>query len=52
MLIINAGIKTVILPERNKKDKPDIPEEILSDIELVFVSRMNEVLDIALEPAK
>ena len=47
-----AGIKRVILPERNRKDKPDIPEEILNDIELIFVSRMEEVIETALEPAK
>jgi ATP-dependent Lon protease len=47
-----AGIKRVILPERNRKDKPDIPEEILKDIELIFVSRMEEVIETALEPAK
>ena len=47
-----AGIKCVILPERNRKDKPDIPEEILNDIELIFVSRMEEVFETALEPAE
>ncbi|MBN2343596.1 MAG: endopeptidase La [Deltaproteobacteria bacterium] len=47
-----AGIKCVILPERNRKDKPDIPEEILQDIELIFVSRMEEVIETALEPAQ
>jgi ATP-dependent Lon protease len=47
-----AGIRTVILPERNRKDKPDIPEEILKDMELVFVSRMEEVFDVALEPLR
>jgi len=45
-----AGIKTVVLPERNRKDRPDIPEEILAELELVFVERMEEVLEAALEP--
>ncbi len=44
-----AGIKTVVLPLRNEKDKPDIPEEILNDINLVFVKRMDEVLEETLE---
>ncbi len=44
-----AGIKTVVLPQKNQKDKPDIPEEILNDVNLVFVRRMNEALDAALE---
>ena len=44
-----AGIKTVVLPERNKKDKPDIPEEVLEDMELVFVHRMEDVLEVTLQ---
>lgn len=44
-----AGIKTVVLPERNKKDKPDIPKEILDELNLVFVKRMEEVLKAALQ---
>ena len=43
-----AGIKRVILPEKNRKDLPDIPEEITKDIEINFCARMEEVLDIAL----
>jgi ATP-dependent Lon protease len=44
-----AGIKRVILPERNKKDMVDIPDSTKRDVELVFVSRIGEVLDLALE---
>jgi ATP-dependent Lon protease len=44
-----AGIKRVLLPERNRKDLVDIPESIRKDIELIFVSRMKDVLDLALE---
>jgi ATP-dependent Lon protease len=44
-----AGIKTVVLPSRNKKDKPDIPDEILKDMKLVFVKRLEEVLEVVLE---
>ncbi|MCU0663642.1 MAG: endopeptidase La, partial [Myxococcota bacterium] len=46
-----AGLKTIILPERNSKDKPDIPEEIRNELDLRFVKRMREVLELALEPA-
>jgi ATP-dependent Lon protease len=45
-----AGIRTVILPDRNRKDLPDIPEEIRMDIELIFIQRMNEVLQAAIVP--
>ena len=44
-----AGIKRVLLPDRNRKDLVDIPETIRKDIELIFVSRMKEVLELALE---
>lgn len=43
-----AGIKTVILPEKNRKDLPDIPDEVKKDIEIHFCSRMEQVLDLTL----
>ncbi len=43
-----AGIKRVILPEKNKKDLPDVPDEIKADLEFYFCSRMEQVLEIAL----
>ena len=44
-----AGIKRVLLPDRNRKDLVDIPETIRKDLELIFVSRMREALDLNLE---
>jgi ATP-dependent Lon protease len=44
-----AGIKRVLLPDRNRKDLVDIPETIRKDLELIFVSKMKEVLDLTLE---
>ena len=43
-----AGIRTVILPERNRKDMADIPDEVQRDLEVVFVTRIGEALDVAL----
>ncbi|HET6445570.1 MAG TPA: endopeptidase La [candidate division Zixibacteria bacterium] len=43
-----AGIKRVILPSENAKDIPELPERIREDIELICVSHLDEVLDIAL----
>jgi ATP-dependent Lon protease len=43
-----AGIKTVILPERNRKDMADIPDEVRQELEVVFVNRIGEALDVAL----
>jgi ATP-dependent Lon protease len=43
-----AGIKTVILPEKNRRDAEDISAEILEGMKLVFVSDMDGVLKEAL----
>jgi ATP-dependent Lon protease len=46
-----AGIKTVILPERNKKELlEDIPEVLRKDMSFIFARNVDEVLDAALEP--
>jgi len=44
-----AGIKRVVLPERNQKDVVDIPESVRKDLELSFVKRIQEVLEQTLE---
>jgi ATP-dependent Lon protease len=43
-----AGVKRVIMPERNRKDVIDIPEQPRKEIEIVFVKRMDEILPLAL----
>lgn len=43
-----AGITTIILPERNKRDLEDIPEELRKTMNFRFVKEMTEVLKIAL----
>jgi ATP-dependent Lon protease len=43
-----AGIKRVIMPERNRKDVIDIPEQPRKEIEIIFVKRMDEILSLAL----
>ncbi len=44
-----AGIKRIIMPEKNKKDMVDVPEQAKKEMEFFFVSRMDEVLGLALE---
>jgi len=39
-----AGIKRVIMPERNRKDIIEIPEQPKKEIEIIFVKRMDELL--------
>jgi len=44
-----AGIKRVIIPERNKPDLDEVPKEVLDELEFVPVTRMDQVLEAALE---
>jgi ATP-dependent Lon protease len=43
-----AGINTVILPERNRKDVAEIPKGIVRDMTFHYVRTMEEVLPLAL----
>ncbi len=45
-----AGIKTFILPEKNKKDLVDIPKEVLDTVEIKTASLIDDVLKVALQP--
>ena len=44
-----GGITTVIIPDENKKDLADIPENITGSLEIIPVKWIDEVLNIALE---
>lgn len=43
------GLRTVILPQRNKQDIDDVPDEIKKAMKFVFVESMDDVLGAALE---
>ncbi|HRE21378.1 MAG TPA: endopeptidase La, partial [Rhabdaerophilum sp.] len=45
---LRGGIKTVLIPEDNVKDLADIPANVKNGLEIVPVSRMDEVLKRAL----
>jgi ATP-dependent Lon protease len=44
-----AGIRTVILPARNRRDLEDIPESVRAKLEFVWAERIDDVLARALE---
>jgi ATP-dependent Lon protease len=44
-----AGIREIILPKRNEKDLYEVPREVKDELNFHFVTRVEEVLDIALE---
>jgi len=44
-----AGIRTVILPARNRRDFDDIPESVRAKMEFVWAEKIEDVLLRALE---
>jgi ATP-dependent Lon protease len=47
-----AGLTDVVLPERNRGDLDDVPEEVRDALAVHFVMTVDEVLALALEPAR
>jgi ATP-dependent Lon protease len=46
-----AGLTDVILPERNRADLDDVPEDVREELTFHPVMSLGEVLELALEPA-
>jgi ATP-dependent Lon protease len=46
-----AGLTDVILPERNRGDLDEVPEEVREAMKFHFAMTVDEVLSVALEPA-
>ena len=44
-----GGIKTVLIPDENKRDLKEIPDNIKSDLEIIPVKWIDEVLAVALQ---
>ena len=47
-----AGIKKVLLPEKNRKDFEDIPEPIREELDIRFVKNVDELMKMTLIKAK
>jgi len=45
-----AGLKGVLLPERNAKDLEDVPEEIRQGLDFKFIRSVDEISELALVP--
>lgn len=43
-----AGLKTVILPSRNKSELENIPENIQNDMKIIFADKIEDIMDIVL----
>jgi ATP-dependent Lon protease len=46
---LRGGIRTVIIPDENRKDLADIPATVTKHLKIVPVKWIDEVLDLALE---
>jgi ATP-dependent Lon protease len=44
-----AGIRRIVLPERNEADAEDIPEDVRKELEIIPARRINDVLEATLE---
>jgi len=47
-----AGLTKVILPDRNRKDLDDVPKNVKDDMEFFFIKRVDDVIDLAVNPIK
>jgi ATP-dependent Lon protease len=45
-----AGIRTVLIPYRNERDLEDIPKDVLVDLKVHLIKRVDEILPLVLEP--
>ncbi|MCV6595683.1 MAG: endopeptidase La [Mangrovicoccus sp.] len=45
---LRGGVKTVLIPEENAKDLPEIPDNVKDGLEIIPVSHAREVLKLAL----
>ena len=43
-----AGLKIILLPEKNKKDLVEVPKKVLEDVKIHYVRHMDEVIKFAL----
>jgi len=44
-----AGIRTVMLPARNRRDLEDIPEDVRAQLQIVWLERVEQAIQAALE---
>jgi ATP-dependent Lon protease len=48
---LRAGIRTIVMPEKNRKDLSELPTNVKRKIKFVPVAHMDQVLAVALEEA-
>ncbi len=46
-----SGLKAVMMPKKNQPDLKDLPEEVLKSMDFVCIERIDQALDLGLQPA-
>jgi ATP-dependent Lon protease len=49
---LRSGIKMIIVPEENKKDVSELPQEVKDSLKIVFMNNVDDALKYALLPKK
>ena len=47
-----SGLKQIILPEQNKNDWSEVPDEVRNKMKVHFVNHISELIEAALKPNK
>jgi ATP-dependent Lon protease len=50
MAAVRAGVKTVIIPEKNQRELAEVPLAVKKPLNIITVNNIDEVLDIVLSP--
>jgi ATP-dependent Lon protease len=46
-----AGLKTMLIPKKNKKDMVDVPKKVQREMNFIYIERMDQVIPVALSRA-
>ena len=47
-----ASLKSVLLPRRNEVDLEDVPDQVVEEMEFVFVDTVDDILKASLKPKR
>jgi ATP-dependent Lon protease len=47
-----AGIKHVLIPDKNRRDLDDVPDDVKNEVKITLVKTMDEILPLVLEPPR
>ncbi len=45
-----AGIRTILMPARNESDLENVPADVLGELKIHLIKRVDEILALVLEP--